>query len=89
MAYEYEKCFTVCPDKGGSRYLITAEDQNLILAVDALVESGTLVGQGDILTEDVIYYLNPEHEYPPPDPSLKQEHLGRIVALKGNVSFIL
>lgn len=59
---EYEKCFQVLPEKGASRHIITAEDPNLLLAVDHLVENGVIVGQGEMMSEDIIYYLNPERE---------------------------
>lgn len=62
--YEYEKCFQPLPEKGASRHLITAEDSNLVIAVDSLVERGVIVGQGEMLTQDVIYFLNPERVNP-------------------------
>lgn len=61
---EYEKCFQVLPEKGASRHIITAEDPNLLLAVDHLVENGVIVGQGEMMSEDVIYYLSPERQNP-------------------------
>lgn len=60
MSTEYDKCFQVLPDKGASRHLIMTEDPNLALTLDILVNKGVLVGQGEMLTQDVIYYLNPE-----------------------------
>lgn len=58
--YEYEKCFQPLPEKGASRHIIMAEDPNLVIAVDSLVNSGKIVGQGEMLSADVIYFLNPE-----------------------------
>lgn len=51
-------------EKGASRHIITAEDPNLLLAVDHLVENGVIVGQGEMMSEDCIYYLNPERINP-------------------------
>lgn len=60
--YEYEKCFQPLIEKGASRHVITAEDPNLVIAVDSLVNSGVIVGQGTLLEQDVIYFLNPEQQ---------------------------
>lgn len=59
---EYEKCFQPLIEKGASRHVITAEDPNLTIAVDSLVNSGVIVGQGTLLEQDVIYFLNPEQQ---------------------------
>jgi len=63
---EYEKCFQPLQEKGASQHLIVAEDCNLLLAVNTLVEMGKIVGQGTLLEQDVIYFLNPER----PNPAL-------------------
>lgn len=62
---EYEKCFQPLQEKGASRHIITAEDCNLTIAVDHLVNTGVLVGQGEMLSEDVYYFLNPEKDNTP------------------------
>lgn len=60
---EYEKAFQPTMENGASKHLITAEDPNLVIALDCLVsEKGVLVGQEEMLTEDTIYYLNPERK---------------------------
>lgn len=59
---EYEKCFQPLQERGASRHIITCEDPNLLLAVDRLVSTGVIVGQGEMMSEDIIYYLNPERE---------------------------
>jgi len=64
MSYEYEKCFQPLLEKGASRHLVTVEDPNLVIAIDSLVAAGIIVGQGEMLSQDVIYYLNPERVNP-------------------------
>jgi hypothetical protein len=63
--FEYEKAFQPLPENGASRHIILAEDPNLILAVDRLVNCGVLAGQGTLLENDVIYFLNPERDNTP------------------------
>jgi hypothetical protein len=65
---EYEKCFQPLQEKGASRNIIIAEDPNLVLAVDSLVRGGRIVGQGEMLSADVIYFLNPENINPEIQP---------------------
>ena len=61
---EYEKAFQPIMEKGASENLVIAEDPNLVIALNTLVEGGTLVAQGEMLSEDKFYYLNPERENP-------------------------
>lgn len=61
---EYEKAFQPLMEKGASENLVIAEDPNLVIALNTLVEGGTLVAQGEMLSEDKFYYLNPERENP-------------------------
>jgi len=59
---EYEKAFQPTIEKGASLNLVLAEDANLSIALDTLVDHGVIVGQAEMLSADVIYYLNPEKE---------------------------
>ena len=65
---EYEKAFQPIMEKGASEHLVAAEDINLLIALNTLVENGTIVGQGELLTADTLYYLNPEKPNPAVQP---------------------
>lgn len=73
---EFKKIFAQRPEDGASRHLITAEDHNLVKAADGLVEQGLVVGQAEMMSQDVIYYLNPELS-PRVTFDPKAEHLKR------------
>ena len=92
---EYDKAFQVLRERGASRHIIMAEDPNLVIAIDTLVQGGTIVGQGEILTEDVIYYLNPEKDnrqphinsnWTVPTYATQEERLKRPTELKNGVT---
>ena len=92
---EYDKAFQVLRERGASRHIIIAEDPNLLIAVDTLVEKGVLVGQGEMLTEDIIYYLNPEKDnrqphinsnWTIPTYPTQEERLKRPTELKNGIT---
>lgn len=62
---EFERAFTTYkPEEGASQHLIIAQDGRDMRAIKHLFEYGMVVGQADMLTQDVIYYLNPERRKP-------------------------
>lgn len=61
---EYEKAFQPVMEKGASLNLVLAEDANLALSLNTLVEKGSIVGQTEMFSADVFYYLNPEKPNP-------------------------
>jgi len=65
---EYEKAFQPIMEKGASENLVLAEDANLLIALNTLVEGSTLVGQYEMLSSDTFYYLNPEKPNPAIQP---------------------
>lgn len=92
---EYEKCFQPLLEKGASRHIVTAEDPNLTIAIDTLVEHGVIVGQGTLLENDVVYYLNPEKAVTQEKPvhingkplyATPEERLARPVQIKNGVT---
>jgi hypothetical protein len=96
--YEYEKCFQPLLEKGASRHLVTAEDPNLIIAIDTLVQGGAIVGQGEMFSQDIIYFLNPERvnpclqivsEWKLPQVLYEQQHLARPIELKSGVTKLI
>ena len=98
MKLEYEKCFQPLIDKGASRHIVTAEDTNLTISLDTLVEHGVIVGQGTLLENDVIYYLNPERTNTQEKPvhlngtplyATPEERLKRPVELKNGKTRII
>lgn len=88
MSYEYEKIFQGDRASGNQ---IRKEDINLMIAVNTLIEGGTVVGQAT-LEGDVEYFLNPEQQvrhfeiisnWMDPQTKHEKEHLARTEIPKG------